>query len=219
MSNGACRIIIKSFRLFSDLNFSYTNRMKNYPIILILILIFFSSCSHRTQTKSRHDSVPTTTKYQRSAWNHWTDSDDDCLNTRAEILKQRSLVTVTMNKKGCVVKKGQWNDYYYPEVHTLASKVDIDHLIPLKHAHEVGGAAWSAREKEKFANDPQNLVITNRSYNRQKGAKGIDEWLPRHQAYACKYVRDWIKLKSKYSLKTRPAEIDTIESLKADCRL
>lgn len=193
--------------------------MNKTPIIFTLIFLLFTSCSHRPQTKSPHESTPKTTKYQRAGWNHWIDADGDCLNTRAEILKQRSLVAVTMNKKGCVVKKGRWNDYYYPEVHTLASKVDIDHLIPLKHAHEVGGAGWSAWEKEKFANDPANLVITNRSYNRQKGAKGIDEWLPRHQAYACKYVRDWIKIKSKYSLRTSPAEINTIESLKDDCRL
>lgn len=199
--------------MFSRLNFSYTEGMKKLPLILVTICLV--SCAQRTHQKSQ----PPSTSYHRNAWNHWTDADGDCLNTRSEILKQRSLISVTMNKKGCMVKKGRWQDYYYPEEHTLAAKVDIDHLVPLKHAHEVGGAQWSSEQKEKFANDPQNLVITNRSYNRQKGAKGIDEWLPRHQQYACKYIKDWVRIKKKYSLRIRPSEMNTIDSLRGACPL
>jgi hypothetical protein len=171
------------------------------------------SCSTQRVSKPHQAS-----KYLRSAWNHWTDKDGDCLNTRAEILKARSLVAVGTNKKGCIVKTGKWQDYYYPEFHKLASKVDIDHLVPLKHAHDVGAAAWSKEQKEKFANDPENLVITNRSYNRQKGAKGIDQWLPRHKDYACKYVSDWIRIKKKYSLRLRDEEKSSIDSLRSDCQ-
>lgn len=184
-----------------------------FTFLNILCLILFASCS-----TSRPINSHLSTKYVRSDWPHWSDQDKDCLDTRAEILKQRSLVEVSMNKKGCKVKAGKWEDYYYPEIHILASKVDIDHLIPLKHAHETGASHWSRAQKEKFANDPENLVITNRSYNRQKGAKGIDEWLPLHKDYSCKYITDWIRLKTKYHLKIRPAEKVSIDSLKKDCR-
>lgn len=168
-----------------------------YLVLLSLLL----TCTH----------APVGKKYQRSEWNHWSDVDRDCQNTRNEILIERSLVPVTLNKKGCKVRHGKWLDYYYPETHTSAKKVDIDHLVPLKHAHDHGGMGWSTREKEAFANDPENLVITNLKYNRKKGSKGIDEWLPVDQAYACKYIGDWMKIKRKYALKISEAEERTIK--------
>lgn len=106
---------------------------------------------------------------------------------------------------------GKWEDYYYPETHTLSKTVDIDHLVPLKLAFDQGGHAWSAEKKERFANDPENLVITNRSYNRKKGAKSIDQWLPVHRTYACKYIRDWKHIKLKYGLKINHSEQATID--------
>lgn len=145
-------------------------------------------------------------KYQRKHWRHWTDRDRNCLNTRQEILKARSLTPVILNEKGCKVVAGRWHDYYFPEVLEDPKKVDIDHLIPLKHAHENGGAGWSRKQKEAFANDPENLVITNRKYNRQKGAQGIDTWLPLHREYACKYMHDWMRVKNKYALQISESE-------------
>jgi hypothetical protein len=149
-------------------------------------------------------------KYLRSDWPHWSDQDKNCRNTRQEILASRSLVPVTFKPNGCTVKAGRWDDYYYPEIHTNSKKVDIDHLIPLKHAHDSGGADWTVAQKEKFANDPENLVITNRSYNRLKGAKTIAQWLPVHKKYACRYIHDWIRIKKKYGLKLGPEEVKTL---------
>ena len=40
----------------------------------------------------------------------------------------------------------------------------------LKEAHISGGMNWDKRKKVAFANDADNLVVTNRRYNRQKGA-------------------------------------------------
>jgi hypothetical protein len=186
----------------------------NYYFGIFFTVLFAFSCANQTVHKKNQKS-----KYVRSDWQHWSDKDGDCLDTRAQILRDRSLSPVWMNKKGCKVKSGKWKDYYYPEFHVLASKVDIDHLIPLKHAHDVGASGWSHSQKEKFANDPENLVITNLRYNRQKGAKGIDEWLPRHKEYACKYISDWVKIKKKYSLKLRQEEYNSIASFKGECDL
>lgn len=186
-------------------------------IILICFVLLLNSCATPKNVKRPTNHHISKVKYSRSDWKHWNDEDGNCLDTRAEILKSRSLVVITMNKKGCKVKTGKWKDYYYPEYHMQASKVDIDHLIPLKHAHDVGAAGWSPRQKEKFANDPENLVITNLKYNRQKGAKGIDEWLPRHKIYACKYIKDWLRLKQKYALHLKDAELISIQSLRSKC--
>ncbi len=166
-----------------------------------LILLIAISCAQ----------LPHSKKYNRKEWRHWADADGNCLNTRSEILKLRSRGPVTFNTKGCTVISGVWDDYYFPEVHTIAKKVDIDHLIPLKNAHETGGAGWSKNEREVFANDPENLVITNLVYNRKKGAKGIDGWLPVHKDYACKYIKDWVKVKKKYNLVLTAKEQETLK--------
>jgi len=167
-------------------------------------LLLISACAQLPSEKP----VP----YNRKHWPHWVDKDKDCQNTRHEILIQRSLIPVTLDKKGCKVLRGKWSDYYYPETHTLSKNVDIDHLIPLKHANAIGASVWTMLEKEKFANDPDNLVITNKSYNRKKGAKTIAQWLPVNQDYACKYIKDWIRLKKKYQLTITNADKKTIET-------
>ena len=167
--------------------------MKFYAIVVVLLL----SC---TSDES----------YQRKDWTHWIDGDRDCQNTRQEILIERSKGKVLLDKRGCRAKSGVWEDYYFPETLTRAKDVDIDHLIPLKHAHRNGGASWTREKKERFANDPDNLVITNKRFNRQKGAKGIDQWLPSHKEYACKYIRDWLSVKNKYGLAITDQERNTV---------
>ncbi|EQC47553.1 HNH endonuclease [Bacteriovorax sp. Seq25_V] len=147
-------------------------------------------------------SGPTSKKesYSRDLFGGWIDSDSDCQDTRAEILISRSLEKVFLDKKGCNVTEGLWNDFYYDEILTKASEIDIDHVVPLKEAHERVDKKWSREQRVKFANDPENLVITNLSYNRQKGSKSPLEWLPVNKAYACKYVTRWIYIKNKYAI-------------------
>jgi hypothetical protein len=169
----------------------------------ILALLFGAACVSQIR-----EPVPA---YERKQWRHWIDSDRDCLDTRAEILKERSKIPVTMNKKGCAVMSGVWDDYYFPAAITRAALADIDHIIPLKHAHDHGGAAWSPEQKQAFANDPENLVVTDRKYNRSKGAKTPLEWLPSKKDYACRYLSDWIRLKTKYELRIEANERSAVE--------
>ena len=111
------------------------------------------------------DDLP---KYKRSSFKHWIDKDRDCQNTRAEVLIKRSQVKVSFtqrkSKKKCTVATGLWKDFYYNEIHKLAKKVDIDHIVPLKHAWDHGAYQWSKKEREDFANDPENLVKSSRSF-------------------------------------------------------
>jgi len=177
-------------------------------LILVNLFIFNFSCSRPTSR---------TEKYIRKDWPHWSDLNKNCLNTRAEILKERSLIKINLNQKGCKVVSGSWNDYYFPEKLNQVDQIDIDHLVPLKHAYENGGRSWSKQMKEQFANDPENLVITHRKFNRAKGPKGIDEWLPVKIEFACKYVQDWLKIKNKYKLNIGEKERSTISELKGKC--
>lgn len=79
-----------------------------------------------------------------------------------------------------------------------ASKVDIDHVVPLKWAWEHGAQVWNKTKREQFANDPINLVPVEASLNRSKGAKGLDEWLP--PANQAQYKARFQRIVLKYGL-------------------
>jgi len=158
--------------------------------------------AHNENIKCDRGNSSNPTIYNRSKFKHWIDTDKDCQNTRAEVLISRSKKIVTYRKsKNCVVDTGLWNDYYFEEVLVSASEIDIDHIVPLKNAWISGANIWSAEKREKFANDPENLVLTNKKYNRQKGAKTPLEWAPLKRLYYCKYLNDWIRIKRKYELR------------------
>lgn len=177
--------------------------------IFIFLVITISIYSNSIYSKERH------TRYSRKLFPHWIDDDRDCQNTRHELLIERSLVAVTYrNKKKCSVDTGKWNDFYYPEVHTKAAEIDIDHVVPLKHAFDNGAADWNRSKKRQFANDPLNLVITQKKYNRQKGAKTPMEWTPVKKDYACKYYARWKQVKEKYSLPLSPTFKQYYQSMK-----
>lgn len=154
--------------------------------------------------------------YDRRSWRHWVDEDEDCLNTRHETLKKRSLAPVKMDNKGCRVLSGRWRDFYYDEILTDSSDIDIDHVVPLKHASDNGGLNWSKAKKERFANDPENLVITNLKYNRQKGAKSPAQWLPLGRKYACRYLGRWMRVKRKYGLEILAGEQESLKTLECE---
>ena len=139
--------------------------------------------------------------YDRKLFHHWIDVDHDCQDTRAEILIQTSLVPVTFGgKKNCTVKSGQWVDPYTSAVITKASDLDIDHVIPLKWAYDHGADKWRPDQREKFANDPENILPVSKKFNRQKGAKGPEEWMPPNPKYRCVYLHKWKQIADLYLL-------------------
>lgn len=154
-----------------------------------------------------HVSILSYAKYNRGEWKHWTDDDKNCLNTREEILVKSSLLPIVYkDSKKCSIISGMWIDFYSNESLREASDIDIDHIIPLKHADDLIGRFWDSEQKKRFANDPDNLVITNKKFNRSKGSKTILEWLPSNRSRACAYVKKWHFVKDKYKIKIESAE-------------
>lgn len=129
--------------------------------------------------------------YSRDDWAHWLDTDDDCLNTRHEILNSQSLIPAKLSKSGCYVSSGQWHDPYSGNVFTNPRDLDVDHVIPLYWAHTHGGANWTKEKKAIFANLPENLIAVDAGLNREKSAKGPDQWLPPNHSYRCTYLAKW----------------------------
>ncbi len=172
---------------------------------------------HREPCLSTHQQVQSATKeaevtgrsystlYDRDDWGSWIDADNDCQDTRAEILIRDSQQPVGFKSdRQCKVASGLWKLPYSGSVVTDPSQIDIDHVIPLRWAHGHGGDRWTLNQKRIFANDPENLLATYYSANRSKGAKGPDDWMP--DINRCEYAKRWESVLSKYQLGVLPEE-------------
>lgn len=148
--------------------------------------------------------------YNRKEWGSWR-KDRSCLTTRHQILKEQSLIPVEIKK--CKVIKGKWQDFYYNETITDPKEIEIDHVVPLAHAHYHGGDKWNKKQKRNFYNDKENLVITSKKTNRQKGKKDFTEWMPISKDYACKYGKKWFQVKKKYELRISEKEYEYLNML------
>lgn len=105
--------------------------------------------------------------YSRAAFGHgWDDSDGDCQDSRAETLIQMSSTPVRFaTDRRCRVVTGRWISPFSGKVILNASEADIDHVVPLKWAWDRGANHWSDATRERFANDPLNLLPVEASLN------------------------------------------------------
>jgi 5-methylcytosine-specific restriction endonuclease McrA len=154
--------------------------------------------------------------YNRADWGGWIDVDSDCQDSREEILI-RDAGQLYNTLDACVIDDGVWFDPYSGEVFKDPAKMDIDHIIPLKHAHDMGGWAWSSDKKREFANDLENLIAVSASENRSKGSRGPGEWMPKNKEFWCEYVERWTYLKKKYNLPLTVSEDIVIRVVVRTC--
>ena len=164
------------------------------------------------------------TDYDRGDWRHWIDADGDCQNTRAETLIAESRAPVAFAPRDdndrCRVIRGQWLGPWSGEVFTDAGEVDIDHHIPLAHAHEAGGWQWNPDRKRSYANDlsnPASLQAVQASLNRAKGKQPPDQWRPPNRAGWCRYAADWIAVKDHWELTVTDAEVAALQEMLDTC--
>lgn len=159
--------------------------------------------------------------YDRTDWRHWADADRDCQNTRAEALIAESLVTVTFaSDEECRVTGGEWLGPWSGQVFTDAGDVDIDHHVPLGHAHESGGWDWDRERKRAYANDlahAPSLQVTSASVNRAKGKQPPDQWRPDDTAGWCRYASDWVSVKAEWELTVSRAEVGALREMLGTC--
>ncbi len=140
------------------------------------------------------------TGYKRSLFKLWIDADKNGCDTRKEVLIEEAVVKP---KKGtrCVLTGGKWISPYDGISYTKDSALDIDHLVPLAEAWRSGAWAWSALQRQNYANDltePKALVAVSLGLNRQKGDQDPSTWLP--PLDQCGYIANWITVKYKYGL-------------------
>ena len=159
--------------------------------------------------------------YSRSQWKHWEDHDGDCQDARQEVLIGESLLPVTYKTdRECKVEAGRWYGAFTGTYFEDPGDVDVDHMVPLKNAHNSGGWDWNPAMKEEYANnlgDDDHLIAVQDNANQSKGARGPDEWKPRDETYWCQYATDWAGIKERWSLTMTEPEADAVTEMLDTC--
>ena len=147
--------------------------------------------------------------YERREWlPRWSDADRDCQDTRHELLIRYSLAPVVFTTRdNCKVAFGLWLDPYTGEFFEKASDLDVEHIVPLKWAHDHGAANWSREKKRLFAEDPENLWLVDDGRNQSKGHRGPDQWMPPYGPVRQYYLRRFMAIAEKYGLQTSESEL------------
>lgn len=157
--------------------------------------------------------------YERDLFKHWTDADRDGCDTRAEVLMYEALAAVTHGST-CAVKEGEWWSSYDNLVYTVASKLDVDHMVPLAEAWRSGAYAWPASRREAFANDlgyEYSLIAVSASSNRSKSDQDPAHWMPSFGDITCSYAAQWVGVKFRWSLSVDSSERGALTRILSGC--
>lgn len=168
----------------------------------------------KTDSSSRESFQPEVgDDYEREHFGKgWADVDGDCQNSRQEALASQSTGPVRFDRRGCRVIAGRWISPFTGKVIHNPSAIDIDHVVPLRWAWDHGASTWTRDKRERFANDPVNLISVEASLNRSKGAKGILDWLP--PSGQCQYALRFIRVLKLYGFALSPQQSEAHDALR-----
>lgn len=145
-------------------------------------------------------------------------------DTRDKIL-DRDLVDITYEPgSDCEATRGTLHDPYTGTSigGNLSETVQIDHIVSLADAWYSGAEQWSAEKRERFANDPDNLVAVDSSANIAKSDDSISEWYPRWEAPGetaqCRYAAQHVHVLAEYELPGTRDDYRLLKKLETDCQ-
>jgi len=164
-------------------------------VFLVPLILLFSPVNAQKYSREM---------FMRSGWNR-----HDRMDTRHQILKQRSLIPPMLTDSNGTIKVtwGAWRDGLTGEIIGPVNPrnvVDIDHIIPLKWAWDHGASVWGYEKRNRFANDKRFLIVTTKKHNIRKSDNGADFYIPSDPAIACGYISMFSQAAIEYVLDINP---------------
>jgi len=167
-----------------------------------------------------------TDTYEREDWKHWSDFDNDGINTRHEELIAESLSDVTMTATGRSVSEGLWDLVYTTGQTNSPGDLDAEHSTPLGLAHcivDSMGLSLDENTREEFANHPTLTFVADKGENRARGAKSWadspwgDGWFPSNRNMHCPWIAIQIQLRNEYGMGITSDEKSIAERVLSEC--
>lgn len=152
----------------------------------------------------------------------WADVDGNGCDTRNDILA-RDLLDAVRETDRCTVRSGllpgpysaEWIRFVRGE--TTSAMVQVDHVVSLSDAWQKGAQQLSPLQRQRFANDPLNLLAVSGALNQQKGDGDAATWLPANRSFWCPYVARQVAVKARYDLWVTAAERDAMSRILSRC--
>jgi len=173
---------------------------------------------------SYNDSCTDT--YEREDWKHWSDFDNDGINTRHEELIAESLSDVIMTATGRSVSEGLWDLVYTSGQTYSPGDLDAEHSTPLGLAHcivDSMGLSLDENTREEFANHPTLTFVADKGENRARGAKSWadspwgDGWFPSNRNMHCPWIAIQIQLRDEFGMGITSDEKSIAERVLSEC--
>jgi hypothetical protein len=131
-------------------------------------------------------------------------------DTRNDLIKRDGKDLTFRSGSKCVVASMTLHDPYTGRTiewrKAQATKVQIDHVMPLSYDWQMGAAHWSKDKREQIANDPLNLIPVDGPTNGSKSDSGPASWLPPNKQIRCSYALRFAQVSLKYELPVTAAD-------------
>ncbi len=169
--------------------------------------------------------------YRRAAFgDSWTDDNpapgghNGC-DTRNDILDRDLVDKAYVSIKRCpnAVATGTLHDPYTNEFvvfvrgNRTGASVQIDHIVPLALAWDLGARDWPDDLRLRFANDPANLLAVAGASNQDKGDSEPALWMPPNAAFRCQYAVAFIAVLRGYDLPVDAPSAVVLRDAAATC--
>lgn len=151
------------------------------------------------------------TGYERDKFGYaWKDSVDGIplsrngCDTRNDLLARDGKDVELRSGSDCVVVSMTLKDPYTGSTiewsKQQATKVQIDHVMPLSYDWQMGASRWPEAKRQQIANDPLNLIPVDGPANNAKRDSGPASWLPPYKRIRCSYAVRFAQVSLKYAL-------------------
>lgn len=115
----------------------------------------------------------------------------------------------------CAAPWPSWQVEPIPDPYTgrpiLPADVQIDHILPVSAAWDLGAHRWDDATRARFYNDPGNLVAVSADANQAKSDKLPSEWMPEARRARCAYGRRMVDVATQYALPLPAADVRAIK--------